>query len=374
MAFDFLAGVRVLDLSQYLPGPLATQMLADLGARVLKIEPPAGDPLLGLDPVSGAAGGDAGAPFHGVINAGKSILRLDLKSDAGKRHFSDLVSAADVVLESYRPGVMDRLGFGSGDLRRDNPALIHCSLSGYGQTGPLRLTAGHDLNYMAHTGALGLAGTPEGGPAMAWPPMADCAGAVVSALAILGALVRRGRTGAGETLDVAMADCVLAWQAWGLTAAGLGHEMARGETLLTGGAACYRPYETADGRYLAVGALEPVFWRNFCDAVGRAEWAARQGEPLPQRGLIAEVAAHLATRPLADWLARLEGVDTCVHSVVDHGAVADQPQVRARGLVREGAVGVEVLLPLIAGGGTSGARPAPRAVTAETILEEWRDG
>ena len=373
MAFAFLAGIRVLDLSQYLPGPLACQMLADLGADVVKVEAPAGDPMRGLDPIVGRAGtaGD-GNPFYRTLNAGKRVVRLDLKADGGKARFARLLNAADVILESFRPGVMDRLGFGPEAARAGNPGLVYCSLSGYGQTGPLRLAAGHDLNYMAASGALSQAGGPDG-PAMAWPPMADCAGAAMSALAILGALVRRGRDGQGAYLDVAMADCVASWQASGLTAAKLDGLAARGEGLLTGGAACYRCYSCADGGYLSVGALEEIFWANFCQAVCRADWAARQWEPLPQSELIADVTALLASRTLDHWLGVLEGVDTCVRPVLDYAEVAADPQAQARGLIRDGGAGaVEVLLPLLADGADAGARAPARFVGAEEVLQDWK--
>ena len=182
MAFSFLSGLRVLDLSQYLPGPLAGQILADLGAEVVKVEAPSGDPQRHLDPMAGrlnpdvVEGGDD-SPFYQVLNAGKTVTRLDLKSEDGKAQFRALLEEADVLLESYRPGVMDRLGFGYGAVKAFNPGIVYCALTGYGQTGPLRLAAGHDLNYMAATGALSQAGS-GAGAAMAWPPMADCAGAV----------------------------------------------------------------------------------------------------------------------------------------------------------------------------------------------------
>ncbi|MEQ8228650.1 MAG: CaiB/BaiF CoA-transferase family protein [Rhodospirillales bacterium] len=379
MAFSFLSGIRVLDLSQYLPGPLAAQILADLGAEVVKVEPPSGDPQRNLDPMSGVldpAGVEPGdtSPFYQVLNAGKTVTRIDLKSDAGKTQFRVLAEGADVILESYRPGVMDRLGVGYDAIRAINPALVYCALTGYGQTGPLRLAAGHDLNYMAATGALGQAGTADGA-AMAWPPMADCAGAVMSALAVLGALVRRGQSGQGAYLDIAMSDCVLSWQAIGLTAEKLGLAKGRGEALLTGGAACYRVYPCADGRELTLGNLEPVFWENFCNAVGRADWVERQWEPLPQSALINEVASHLATRPLDHWLAALEGVDTCVQAVVDYAGVADQPQVQARGLVRDDPLGgVQVLLPMLADGMTTGARAPMKVLDADDVLKAWEKG
>ncbi|MEK9673118.1 MAG: CoA transferase [Rhodospirillaceae bacterium] len=278
MSFSFLDGIRVLDLSQFLPGPLAGQILADLGADVVKVEPPQGDPLLSQDPVSGlhgSHGGDALSPFNTVLNAGKRVVRLDLKSADGQAAFRDMIQSVDVVVESFRPGVIDRLGFGFDAARAMNPSLIYCSHAGYGQTGPKRTAAGHDLNYMAFSGALSQAGDANG-PTIAWPPMVDCAGAVVSPLSIRGALVRGGRTGEGTYLDVAMADCVLSWQALGLTADRLNGPHGRGQGLLTGGAAFYRAYKTKDGRYLTVGALEAPLWRNFCQALGREDRTGRQ--------------------------------------------------------------------------------------------------
>ncbi|MEE9317350.1 MAG: CoA transferase, partial [Rhodospirillales bacterium] len=177
MGGDFLNGVRVLDLSQFLPGPFATQMLADLGADVLKVEPPAGDPQRRLDSVTGKPGPEnSRSAYYDVINAGKSVVAIDLKSEDGKKAFETLVRAADVLLESYRPGVLERLGFGPDRLKSLNPGLVHCALSGFGQTGPNRLRAGHDINYVASTGALAASGIPEK-PVMAWPPAADYASA-----------------------------------------------------------------------------------------------------------------------------------------------------------------------------------------------------
>ena len=295
MGGGFLNGVRVLDLSQFLPGPFATQMLADLGADVLKVEPPAGDPQRRLDSVTGKPGPEnSRSAYYDVINAGKSVVAIDLKSADGKKAFETLVRAADVLLESYRPGVLERLGFGPGRLKSLNPGLVHCALSGFGQTGPNRLRAGHDINYVASTGALSVSGTPEK-PVMAWPPAADYASAFQAALTMLGALVARARTGEGVYLDVSLAESMLAWQALGLTGAKLGGKPGRGENLLNGGAACYQVYATGDGRFVTLGALEAHFWANFCAAMERPDWTGRQFDPLPQTALIAEVADAINT-------------------------------------------------------------------------------
>lgn len=382
MPGDFLAGVRVLDLSQFLPGPFATQMLADLGADVLKVEPPGGDPLRRLDPATGRPGpADGRSPYYDVINAGKAVLALNLKSPDGKEAFAALVQAADVLLESYRPGVLDRLGFGRDRLKEINPGLVHCALSGYGQTGPNRLRAGHDVNYVASTGAFSASGTPER-PVMAWPPAADYGSALTAALAIAGALLGRARTGKGAHLDVSLAESMLAWQAWGLTAAEAAGEgpggPARGGNLLNGGAASYQVYATKDGRFVTLGALEAHFWANFCDAVGRPEWTARQHEPLPQTDLIAKVQAMFAAEPLRHWEALLKDVDCCYHAVLDYDEVARDPHVAHRGLLTGGGGGQEgagawagVLFPAIVDGRAPQARPPVREVDLETALGMW---
>ncbi len=376
MLKDFLAGVRVLDLSQFLPGPFATQLLADMGADVLKIEPPAGDPLRRLNPATGRPGPEHGrTPYYDAINAGKTVVHVDLKSDDGKQAFATLIATADVLLESYRPGVLERLGFGPDRLREINPGLVHCALSGYGQTGPNRLRAGHDINYIASTGAYSASGVPEK-PVMAWPPAADYASALQSALTITAALVARARTGEGAYLDVSLAESMLAWQAWGFTAEGASAAegeagMARGGNLLNGGAASYQVYATSDGRFITLGALEAHFWSNFCDALGRPDWTARQYEPLPQTALIGEVAEAVAAEPLDHWEAVLKDVDCCYHAVLDYAEAARDPHAKARGLVTGGENGGGVLFPAW----VDGEPPQPRApvleVDVETALERW---
>ena len=229
MLKDFLAGVRVIDLSQFLPGPFATPLLADMGAEVLKVEPPQGDPQRRFNPISGQPWSGTGrSPFYDAVNTGKTVLAIDLKSEAGKEAFGTLVGAADVLLESYRPGVLERLGFGPRRLKDLNPSLVHCALSGYGQTGPNRLLAGHDINYVASTGAFSASGIPEK-PVLTWPPAADYASALQAALTITGALVARARTGKGAHLDVSLSESMLAWQAFGMIAAARG-SARRGKT------------------------------------------------------------------------------------------------------------------------------------------------
>lgn len=375
MLNSWLSGVRVLDLGQYLPGPAAAQMLADMGADVVKIESPAGDPLRGLDPVTGKAVKGV-SPYYAAINAGKKVVRLDLKSTDGKRAFERLVAAADVLIESFRPGRLAKIGLGPDRLRALNPRLVHVALSGYGQTGPLKDAAGHDLNYLAMTGALAASGT-EDAPAMTWPPVADHAAAMQAALGALGALMGRARTGKGAFVDVSLAETALAWQAWGLTAAGAGESVARAGAVLNGGAAYYRVYRTQDEKFVSLGAIEPIFWKNFCAAVGRSDWIARQNEPLPQTALIAEVTALFAARTRADWDARLGGADCCYHPVLAYAEVAAYPHVAARGLVRPvvAASGipahVETAFPAFVDGLAPGKRDPFKEILVTESLAAW---
>ena len=299
-----LAGIRVLDVSQYFPGPLAAQILSDLGASVIKVEPPAGDPMRRFGPPDA----DGWAADYKLINAGKRVVRLDLKGEAGQEQVGRLLARADVLIESFRPGTLERLGLGHERLARLNPGLVHVALSGWGQGGPYRLRAGHDLTYVAVGGGLAGSGTADE-PVMTCPPMGDHAGAQQTALAALAGLFGRSRSGRGVYLDVSLMETVLAWQSVPLTLAARGTLPASGSSLLTGGAACYHLYRTADGRFVALAALEPKFWEAFCQAADRSPWIGRQDEPMPQQALIGELAAMFATRPAAHWSALLVPVD-----------------------------------------------------------------
>lgn len=327
---DCLQGIRVLDLSQYIPGPFATQILADLGASVLKVEPPNGDPMRSFMLLDD----DGISPLYKQINAGKQLLELDLKTSGNRALFEDLVAKADVLLESYRPGVMERLGFSRERLQQLNPRLIHCALSGFGQTGPARLRAGHDLTYLAMSGSLGVSGSAET-PTMAFAPVADHAGAMLATTGILAALLRRAASGRGSYLDLSLFEAALFWQSIGLTAAQRpGEALARGRNLLTGGAACYQIYRTADDRFIALAPLEEKFWTAFCQAVERPAWIARQFEAMPQTGLIAELQALFNRRSLAEWQSLLAEVDCCFEPVLELAEVCDHPQVQARQLLQ----------------------------------------
>ncbi len=361
-----LTGFRVVDLSQYLPGPFAGQILADLGAEVVKVEPPGGDPMRAIGPPDP----DGVSAYYRLVNAGKRVVRIDLKAEAGRAAFADLISRADVLLESYRPGMLARLGFDRPALTALNPRLVHCALSGYGQTGPYADKGGHDLNYLAWGGGLATSGS-EARPVMSHPPVADHAGALQAVIAILAALLRRERDGQGAFLDVSLAEAVLAWQGGQLTAALRGRPMTRGRDLLNGGAACYRIYETADGRFVTLGALEPKFWAAFCEAAGRPDWIARQAEALPQGDLIGEVAALFESRPLAEWQAVFDGVDCCWQPVLEAEELLADPQARARGLLCRTEGLVEVLFPALIDGAAAQPRAPLEEVAVDAALRSW---
>ena len=279
-----LAGLLVVDLTRYLPGPFASRELLRFGARVVRLEAPGGDPLAKLAPA-----------WHEALNAGKESVELDLKDDPETGR--ELCARADVVLESFRPGVVERLGIGPADL----PApVVYCSFTGFG---PDDLRAGHDLNYQGWAGLLA-----DTAPAMPPVQVADLAGGALPAVAqILAALLERERTGVGRHLVLS-----LTHGAHELAAHRLGGEPI--PRLLTGGLACYRIYATADGRHLTVAALEPRFFRRLCELLGRPELAERQWEP-EQEPLADELGEAIAARPLAAWLELFDGEDVSVGPV-----------------------------------------------------------
>ncbi len=283
---QFLLGLKVVDFSSFLPGPLASLVLADMGAEVLKIEPPAGDEMQRMGPR-----GAAGEPlFYNAVNAGKRVRNIDLKRPEGLLEARRLVAGADVLIEGFRPGVMARLGLGYEEIRSINPRLVYCSLNGYGAQGPLAQAAGHDGNYLALAGILHRNGA--GRPMFFDPPVADTTGSLFAAIAILGALEERRRTDRGCQIDLALADVMMPMQLFQIAGYGAdGSAPAPGSTYLNGGAAYYQIYATRDGRHVMLGAIEPKFWRAFCGAAKRPDWAARQTETLPQRAMIEEGAA-----------------------------------------------------------------------------------
>ena len=276
-----LAGLRVLDLSRLLPGGFCSLLLADFGADVIKVEDTGmGDYVRWAPPFYEGADRTAASALFLSLNRNKRSIRVDLKSEQGREVLLRLARDADVLLESFRPGVMDRLGVGYETLREANPGLVYCAITGYGQDGPLRDRAGHDMNYLGRIGLLGLSGDADGPPVQAAGQIADLGGgALMAAFGILAALRERDRTGEGQFVDSSMADGALSWLA--MVAARYfaeGRTPRRGELELAGSLVCYRPYRCSDG-WVTLGALEPKFWQACCRGVGREDLIERQFEP-----------------------------------------------------------------------------------------------
>jgi alpha-methylacyl-CoA racemase len=341
-----LASLRVLDLSRLLPGPMACRHLADLGAQVLKVEPPLpGRPgLPGDDAAYMGPGEDGVSHFYRVVNHGKRRLVLDLKQPEQLATLRALVAEAHAVVEGFRPGVMERLGLGYEALQAINPAIVLTSISGYGQEGPLRLAAGHDLNYLSLAGVVDQTRTPDGRPVFSHLQIADqLGGAQTAAIGTLAAVLGAQWTGQGRWVDVSMTDAVRQHQViLGTDALADGESPAPGASLLNGGVPCYNLYRCADNRWLAVGALELKFWQGVCSVVGRDDWAARHwslGEAPGSeaaRGLIDELGALIGSRPLAVWVERFAGADCCVTPVLGaHEALFGRaPVTRDEGMQR----------------------------------------
>lgn len=305
-----LMGITVLDFTMLLPGPHASSRLRDLGATVWKIEPPGGDPARWTGPLNDGVG--VVFQFHAD---GKTLREVDLTSMDGKALVREMAVDADVVLEGFRPGVAARLGIDYDTLAVVNPRLIYCSLTGYGQTGPLAAQAGHDLNYQALSGLLSLSEHASGGPAVPVVQWADLIGGEAAVTAILAALVDRERTGRGAFLDISMTDALkrlltLYTAVWRLTG-------ERGFAELSGRVVCYRLYRTQDGRWMALAALEPKFWKNFCDAVGHPEWIPFQfSDATPHNPIYRAIVACFAARPFEEWCETAQKADACLTPVL----------------------------------------------------------
>lgn len=325
-----LAGIRVLDLSRLLPGAFATLMLAELGAEVVKVEDPAGgDPMRVLPPLVNGRG-----VYDLLLNRGKKSVVLDLRRPESAAVLDRLVASADVVVESFRPRTAKRLGVAGEQLRKRYPALVHCAITGYGQTGPYAERPGHDLNYVSVSGFLAADGRKPG----ELPKMfiADVGGgAMSSVIAILAALIGRERYGVGATLDVSMHDAALYWVM--LPAARElveGGDAATGDLPTFGEHACYNIYETKDGRQIALGALERKFWVAFCEGIGRPDLAARHDTAgADQAELIRDMRTLFMTRTRDEWLSLFAGHEVCLTPVNRPDEALVDPHVAARGTV-----------------------------------------
>ncbi|MBI4612249.1 MAG: CoA transferase [Planctomycetes bacterium] len=360
-----LEGLTVLDLTQLLPGPFATQLLVEMGARVIKIEPPGvGDPTRVHPP----HGPDGQGVLFAAVNRGKESVVLDLKARGAASAFLDLARTADVTVEGFRPGVAARLGIGPDQVRRANPRIVYVSITGYGQTGPNALRAGHDSNYQALAGTLFATGAPGGPPVLGAVQVADLAGGALSAVvALLGALYRREKSGEGATLDISMHDgtCalnVLSWSIW----RGGGPPPGPAETVLTGLFPCYRLYRTADNRWLSVGALEPKFWLAFTEGLGAPDLGPEGFSLDPEVGR--RVADLVASRDLAHWQEVFATRDACAEPVLDVAEAAGHPHAVARGLDSPSAPPFPFL---VDGLRPASTRPAPAlGADTERVLAE----
>ncbi|TMF74360.1 MAG: CoA transferase [Chloroflexi bacterium] len=332
-----LTGIRILDLTRLLPGAYCTLLLADMGADVIKVEEPgAGDYMRWTPPLAGGQ-----SALFNAINRNKRSMTLNLKADAGRDLLLRLVEGADVLVEGNRPGVMDRLGLGWEVVHARNPRLVMCSITGYGQDGPFASRAGHDLNYMATAGGLGLNGERDGPPVPPAVQVADIGGGGLQpAVAILGALVGVQRGGEGRWIDASMTDGAVSWLALALATHAGGETVARGHQRLSGRFACYRVYACKDGGYYSVAALEPKFWSALCSALERPDLVDLQYSD----DSVVHVALEemFASRTRLEWQRRLSALDACCEPVLDIDEVPSHPQIAARRLIETHETGVEV--------------------------------
>jgi crotonobetainyl-CoA:carnitine CoA-transferase CaiB-like acyl-CoA transferase len=331
-----LEGIRVLDLSRLLPGGFCSLLLADFGAEVLKVEDTGmGDYIRWSPPYYEGAEDSAKSALFLALNRNKRSIRLNLKHERGREVLLKLVREYDVVLESFRPGVLDRLGVGYERMREENPGIVYCAISGYGQDGPNRDRSGHDMNYLGLIGLLGLTGERDGPPIQAAGQIADLGGgALMAAFGILAALRERDLSGEGQLVDVSMADGALSWLA--MVAAQYfadGVVPRRGGLPLAGSLVCYRPYACADG-YVSLGALEPKFWQAWCRGVGREDLIERQFEA-PGSDAHAEVERIFLDRTREEWTAFAAEHDCCLEPVLDLDEALDSELVRSREMVVE---------------------------------------
>jgi len=328
-----LSSLKILDFSTLLPGPFASMMLADLGADILRIEAPHRPDMIRQRP---AFGEDVSA-WHALLNRSKRSLALDLKKQGAVDVVKDLVKSYDIVLEQFRPGVMDRLGVGYEALSEVNPRLIYCAITGYGQNGPYKDRAGHDNNYLALAGVMNHTGRKESGPLPLGVQVADVGGGSFGAITgILAAVIHRQETGEGQLVDISMFDGAVAWNAPVVSHYLVGGIDQEWETMRLNGGSYYDFYRTADGRYLSVGSLELKFWQGFCQAIERPD-LIEAGLDLydldKQQAVKAEIKKAIASRTFEDWLAVFAEIDVCVEPVLTASEMVEHPQTKARQMI-----------------------------------------
>lgn len=331
-----LDGIRVLDLSRLLPGPYATHLLAEAGADVIKIEDTEMGDYARYTPPSTDQGFGV---IYDAINRGKRSVSVDLSADRGREVFFDLVKDADVVFEQFRPGVVERLGVDYETVREHNPQIVYCSLSGYGQNGPYRDRVGHDLNYAATAGLLDMTRRDRSEqPRIPGIPVGDMSGGLFAAVSMIGAVLSRELGNSdGEYVDVSMTDAVVSFSQALVPEVLAGRDVSPGETRLTGKYPCYGVYETADGRYASLAALEPKFWREFCEAVGREDLIdMHMSDSAAERAAVREAVADVfAEKTRDEWEAEIGGEETMFAAVNTVSEAIEHPQIEARDLIVE---------------------------------------
>lgn len=368
-----LSGVRVLDLTRLLPGPMAAMHLADMGAEVIKIEDPAvGDYGRSMGPADPRPGHDA--LLFQLVNRNKKSLVLDLKQSGGVEVLLDLAAGADLLLEGFRPGVMDRLGVGFDVLRARNPRLVMCSITGYGQHGPWAERAGHDINYVAMSGVLDQIGARDGPPVVPNFQLADLLGGALAPLAgMLAALFAARGSGQGCHLDCAMSDALLAHAVFPfLSVLAEGAVTPRGEGMLSGGLPCYNVYATGDGRWLAVGALEEKFWTRLCETIARPDLLPfRDATGSAGTHARAQLAQVFASRDFDHWCACFDAVDCCVTPVLTLQEAVAHAHFRARRTTRTVAGMLQFAPPFgLPDDARVGTAAPARGADSEAILRE----
>ncbi|WP_444920290.1 CaiB/BaiF CoA transferase family protein [Microbulbifer sp. CnH-101-G] len=332
-----LQGLKILDFTTLLPGPYATMLLADMGAEVLRIESPnRPDMLRGLPPMVGSA--EPVSAAHATINRNKKSLALDLKSQEAKKIIERLLSEYDIVIEQFRPGVMEKVGFGYQNLSEIRTDIIYCSITGYGQDGPLKMRAGHDINYLALSGLASYSGRQDSGPSLNGMQIADIAGGSHhAAMAILAAVYHRQQTGRGGHIDISMTDCAYALNAiCGANALANGQDPEMEMELLNGGS-YYDYYCTADDRYLSVGSLEPLFAEAFFLGIGHPEWMERVLESDQQESLKQDIAAIIKKKKLSEWNSIFSDIDACVEPVLNFSEATESKLIQDRQMIASAA-------------------------------------
>lgn len=352
-----LDGIKIVDFTNYIPGPFATLRLAELGAEVIKVEAPVGDP---------ARNTGEGYVFK-AHNRGKKSIVIDLKQSDGKMLALDLLARADAAVESFRPGVMDKLGLGYEAVKKINPGIVYCSVTGYGLSGEMSSLGSHDLNYMSLSGALAQMKDGTGKPVHPTHTFSDYIGGMAASERILAALVARGKTGEGSFHCISIADSMASLM--------VNHVLIENETgyqngvsVLNGTVIGYGLYETKDGRYVSLGALEPKFWNNFCKAVGREEWlSAHYSRPENSNSVYLELVDLFKSKPLSEWAEFGRKVDCCLTPVLEAGELAEYSYWNQRGFILpEGQIKMHGDLPA-----KDGATTPEKGEHTEEILKEW---